>query len=425
MRTLTAGFTALTLMTISAVAADWPQFQGPNRDGTSPETGIARDWPDDGPKELWSVRLSPGYGGPAIHSGEVFLLDREKHTTDILRCIDLESGNEQWAFEHESPGSTGHPGSRTPPTVDDEAVYVVGLMGDFYCVDRKSHTLRWHINLVMDYGVKLPNWGIAQAPLFYENLVIVAPQADDAFLVAFDKKTGKEVWKSEGLGLPGYASPSIVTLGGVQQVVVLSASTKDGDSKSTVAGLALDTGKTLWTYEGWYCKIPIPYPTILPDDRLFITGGYDAGSVMLQVGQQDGAFVAKELFKLDKDVCASQIQQPLYHEGHLYVGSNSNEGMGGLRCFTLDGKLLWSTADEDTLPTIERGNLLLVDGLILGIQGDEGTLHLIEPSPEGYKELAQASVFRGKKIWTPMALSQGKLVLRDQRYLKCLDVAAR
>lgn len=219
------------------------------------------------------------------------------------------------------------------------------------------------------------------------------------------------------MGGLGYSMPVIYTLCGVDQAVMVHT---DG-----VAGLSLEEGSVLWTYDGWQCQIPIPYPTLLPDDRLFITGGYRAGSAMIQVRRDGDDFAAATLFTTDE--CGSQIHQPLYYDGHLYVNSNSNEREDGLMCLTLDGKVKWKTRDARlrwfSSPTFERGPLLLADGLIFNLDGRSGVLHLVEPSPDEYKELARAEVLGGRQIWAPMALSRGRLLVRSQSELKCLDVS--
>lgn len=402
--------------------ADWPQYMGPNRDGISTETGLLRSWPESGPEVLWTVPLGEGFAGPAIADGEVYILDRVENKTDVLRCLALEDGKELWTVSYEAPGSVGHNGSRTAPTVDGQHVYTVGLMGNFLCTDRKTHKVKWQKNLLADFGTDLPRWGVAQSPVLYKNLVIVSPQAPDAHTVAYDRETGDIVWKSPGLGLAGYVSPVMTTLAGVDQVLVVSASNRDATVKGVVASLSPEDGSVLWKYDGWQCWIPIPFPTALPGDKVFVTGGYRAGSVMLQVKKAATGFEVTELFKLGHDVCGSQIHQPIFYKDHLYVNSNSNEGQGGMTCLTLDGKLKWRTADNKELPLFERGSFILADGMLIALDGKTGTLHLVEPNPDGYKELARTPAVEGRELWAPLALTDGRLLVRSQDIMKCYKV---
>lgn len=411
------GFYALMLGVVAVSAgADWPQMGGPDRNNISPETGLARDWPSGGPRELWRVSLDDGFGSPSVRDGKVYILDRDGNDGDNLRCFDLDTGEELWNYYNPAPGRVSHDGSRTAPTVTEDRVYFVGVMGHFVCLDLETRQPLWSRHIRGDFGEDTPRWGVPQAPSLYKDLVIVAPQAPDAFVVAYNKDTGNLVWQSATLGRLGYSMPVIHTLCGVDQVVMAH---RDG-----VAGLSIDDGAVLWTYDGWQCQIPIPYPTLLPDDRLFITGGYRAGSAMIQLRRNNDTFIVNELFTTNE--CGSQIQQPLFYKGHLYVNSNSNEREDGLMCLTLDGEIKWKTRDSRlrwfSSPTFERGPLLLADGLIYNLDGRRGSLYLIEPSPDEYRQLAEADVLGGRQIWAPMALSQGRLLVRSQREMKCLDI---
>lgn len=394
--------------------ADWAQYLGPDRNATSPETGLARSWPPAGPKVLWEVKLGGGFAGAAVRDGEVYLLDREDNARDIFRCFDLATGKELWRYAYDSPGEPGFPGSRTQPTVDEQYVYAVGIMGDFHCFDRKTHEVVWKHNLLTDFGSGTPTWGVAQAPSLYKDLVVVAAQAAGALVVAYKRDSGEVAWTSEGFGGPGYVSPRLATLAGVDQAVMVTAGDDGG-----VTGVSLANGDTLWRYTNWTCKIPIVSPTPLPGDRVFITGEYGSGSAMLQVVKDGDGVTVKELYKTD--LCGSQIHQPILFEDHLYMNSNGNRRRDGMTCMTLDGERKWNTGRR---PGFERGNLILADGMIYNLDGESGLLHLIEPSPEGYQELASAQVLEGdgKMVWAPMALSNGKLLVRDQNALRCLDV---
>lgn len=418
---LWAGVAVWTLSGGNALA-DWPQFQGPDRDGHSPETGLLRSWPEGGPREVWSVPLGSGYASAAVMGGEVYVLDRVDDKSDVLRCYTLADGKEQWTYAYDAPGDAARPGSRTAPTVDAKYVYSVGMMGNFLCTDRATHTPAWEKDLKKEFGANTPQWGFSQSPVLYKNLVIVAPQASDAFAVAFDRETGAVVWKSPGLGLSGYVSPVVLTLAGREQLVVTSASGRGGDAPGCTAGLSLDDGSVLWKYEGWQCPIPIPNVTALGDDTLFITGGYDAGSAIIKIAKSGEGFTATELKKLDAQVCGSQIQQPIFHDGHLYVGNNSNERELGLTCMTREGEVKWRTSDDAAQPNFERGPLLFADGMLIVLDGKSGSLYLVDPSPDGYKELAQAKVLTGRELWAPMALTDGKLLLRSHKVMKCLDL---
>ena len=396
---------------VSLAAADWPQFLGPTRDGVAPKGKLARTWPAGGPKVLWTFELGMGFAGPAIRDGKVYVLDRVKDARDVLRCLDLAKGKQQWSFAYDAPGKLDHNGSRTTPAVDDKHVFIIGPFGHFHCVDKATHKAVWSKHLLDDFGGRRPNWGVAQSPLLYKKAVIVAPLGRKAGVVAYDRASGKELWRSRAVGRMAYVSPMVTTIDGVDQVVVVTT--------RRVVGLDAADGKVLWTYGGWRCNIPIPAPTAVGDGRLFITGGYNAGSAMIKVTREEGKFTATELFKIKP--MGSQIHNALLHEKHLYVNCNTNSKRDGLVCFDLDGKVKWQ---QKRSPNFERGNLILADGLIYIMDGKAGVLRIVKPDPDKYTELARVKVLGGAKIWAPMAVSGGKLIIRDQRRMKCLEVKA-
>jgi outer membrane protein assembly factor BamB len=195
-------YSAVALMCITnAFAEDWPQYLGPHRNSVSSESGILRTWPADGPEVLWTVDVGIGFGGPVIRDGQVYLLDRDDKTGDNLRCLDLSSGKELWNFAYEAPGSVMFPGSRSIPAVEGGHVYSCGPYGDLYCIDIGTHKPVWHKNVWKDFGGgQIPRWAITQNPLIYKGMCILASQAPQAGVVAYDKLTGQVQWKTPSLG---------------------------------------------------------------------------------------------------------------------------------------------------------------------------------------------------------------------------------
>jgi outer membrane protein assembly factor BamB len=209
-------------MTAVSLAADWPQYLGPNRNSTSSETGLLRSWPAGGPEVLWTVEVGQGYGGPVVSDGRVYLLDRDDEVGDKLRCFNLADGKELWFYAYDAPGSVMFPGSRSVPTVAGGHVYTCGHNGNLVCVDIKTHKPVWKANVWTDFGGKPPSneggfgrsrepggfpvWAITQNPLVHGDLLIVASQAPEAGVVAYDKLSGDIQWKTPSLGYVGYVS---------------------------------------------------------------------------------------------------------------------------------------------------------------------------------------------------------------------------
>jgi outer membrane protein assembly factor BamB len=419
-----AGLIAL-LVTVSvayAVAADWPGYLGPRRDGTSAETGLLRTWPKEGPTVLWSVPVGIGYGGPVVVGGKVYLLDRDDTVGDKLRCLDFATGKELWSFTYDAPGKFDHPGSRTTPTVDGGNVYVSGPLGDLYCISTTTHKPVWNKNVWKDLGGgQLPRWALTQNPLIYRNLVIVASQTSQTSVVAYDKLTGELKWKSPVLsGSAGYVSPSLVKVGGDDHLVMIMSSKGFGRSAGggSVAGLDPLSGTVLWTYGNWQCGIPVPHAVDAGEGRVLITGGYSAGAAMIKVHRAaDGTYGVTELFKNVN--FGAHTQPPILYKDHFYAQYTINERSDGLVCMTLDGQIKWKTGDD---PSFNKGGAVLADGLLFSVDGNK-LLYLIEPDPSGFKPLASAELLEPGENWAPIALANGKLLIRDQKNLKCLAVA--
>jgi len=467
----------LSISIATAYAADWPGYLGPRRDATSTEKGILRTWPKEGPKVLWTAPLGAGFAGPAVSRGKVYLLDRNDEVGDILRVYDFATGKELWTFAYDAPGRFEFPGSRSTPTVDGNIVYIAGPLGDLQAIDINTHKPLWRKNIWKDFGggaafisfgqrgggmqgpprgaqagappgaqggtppgapggqrggspfgpdgfgggsTTFPLWGITQNPLVYGALVIAAPQAPEAGVVAYDKLTGELKWKTASLGGTGFVSPSLVKVGGEDHLVMVSAARGMGRNATGggVNGLDPLTGKVLWTYAGFQCSIPVPHAVDAGEGRVLMTGGYRAGAAMIKIQKKaDGTYDVAELFK-NPDF-GSHTQPPILFKDHFYVQYTVNERSDGLVCMTLDGQVKWKTGDE---PPFSKGGAVLADGLLLATDGNT-KLYLIEPDPAGFKPLASAVLLEPGNNWAPIALVDGKLLIRDQKQMKVLQVA--
>lgn len=396
-------------MTVMAGAAEWPQFLGPNRDATSPEKGLMRAWPAGGPKVLWTIDVGPGYGGAAIRDGQVHILDRQSGQADILRVFDLMTGKELWKFGYPATGKISHAGSRCTPTVSEKHIFIVGPKGHFHCIDRQTHKAVWTKNLLKDYGVREPRWSVSQSPLLYGDRVIVAPQGDPVGVVALDQATGEQKWASGPVGPMDYASPMLRTVGGVDQVTIVN--------RKGVSAVDAKTGKNLWQYHH-PCNILVPPMTQMADGVFFVTGGYNAGSAVIRVTATGGGFQVQEYAKINK--VGSHIHPGLFLDKHIYVLCNTNERRDGLVCFDPKLEIVWQTEKSPNL--CKGGSVLTADGIIYIMDGAKGDLHIVQPSPEGFKSLDQVTLLGGREIWGPLALSDGYLLIRDQRQMKCVDI---
>lgn len=457
--------TVILFACISSICAqDWPQFLGPDRNSTSPQKGILRSWPATGPEVLWTADLKAGFGGPVIKDGKAYLLDRDDKYGDYMRCFDMETGKELWKYGYEAPGTVEFPGSRSVPAVDDRYVYSCGHNGDLYCIDIKTHKPVWNKNVWTDFGGepaskskggfsglqgggRFPVWAIAQCPLLYGKLLIIASQAPEAGVVAYNKLTGKVVWKTPSLGKVGFVSPSIAKINGEDQVIMITASSgrgpMGGDGKqepSNVVGINPKNGDVLWTYSNWSCWIPTPGAFDAGQNKLLIIGAYQAGAAMIQIEKNGDKYNVKELYKTLE--FGEHTKPPIFYNGYFYAQYTNNERRDGLVCMSEEGKIMWKTMRA---PLFDKGSMILADGVILATDG-KNSLYVIEPSPDGFKPLASAEILKPganpdnnqttsanqtapsrmggmAQNWAPIALADGRLLIRDQSRLMCVRVA--
>jgi len=199
-------------------------------------------------------------------------------------------------------------------------------------------------------------------------------------------------------------------LGGVRQYLY-------GTLKGPL-GISAQDGKVLWEFARKFNVAVAPSPIPVDDERVFMTGSYDAGSVMVRVRRGGGAFQAEPVFDMQNNEWNSEVHTPIVYRGHMFAVGKKKRGL--FTCLSLDGKQVWTSEGK---ASFGLGGFLLADGMFLVMEGDTGKLRLIEASTAGYNELASAQVFAGQEVWGPMALSNGKLVLRDLTRMICLDVA--
>lgn len=404
---------------------DWPQYLGPDRNSSSPQKDILRAWPSQGPDILWTANIGNGFGGPVAKDDKVYLLDRADKTGDRLRCFDINNGKELWSFSYEAPGSIDYPGSRSVPAVDGNRIYTVGPYGQLYCIDINTQKPLWNKNIWKDFGGdQIPRWGITQCPLIYGDLVIVASQAPKAGVVAYEKLTGKVKWTTPPLGPAGYVSPSLLKVGKENHIVMITASAGRGSGANggKVAGIEPLSGKVLWEYTNWQCGIPVPSAVDAGEGKALITGGYEAGAAMIKVDKKtDGSYAVTEIFK-NPDF-GSHTQAPVLANGNFYAQYSTNERKDGLVCMSMDGKVKWKTRRA---PLFDKGGIIFAGGLLLITDGMT-KLYLVEPDQTSFKPLSSAALLlkggSSTQNWAPLALANGKLLIRDQNRLMCVRVA--
>jgi outer membrane protein assembly factor BamB len=416
------------LVQADGVAADlpgaWPRFRGQGFDGISAETvPLARDWGAGELRTLWTVDVGEGYAGAAVLNGRVYLMDYDagggapesgrgatrRTGEDALRCLSLADGKEIWRYAYPIKIKRNHGMSRTGPAVTEKYAVALGPKCHVICLNAVTGELLWKLDLVKDYGTTVPPWYAGQCPLIDNGRAILAPGGDRVLMTAVDCRTGQVLWETpnpRGWNMT-HSSVLPMALGGRRMYLYCGS--------GGVVGVAADDGRVLWENRDWKISIAtIASPLILGDGRVFLTGGYNAGSMMLQVKEDGGEWSTEPLFRLKPDVFGATQHTPIYYDGHIYGVRPDGE----LVCLTPEGKLRWSSGAENRFGL---GPFMIAGGMIYAMN-DEGLLSLAEATANGYKPLAQSQVLSGHDSWGPMALAGGRLIVRDMTRMVCLDV---
>lgn len=395
-------------------AADWPQFRGPARDGISKETGLLRQWPASGPKVLWTVPVTQGYAAAAIVAGRVYHHDYDEAKSEWgVFCRSLATGKEIWRFTEVRKIRPNHGITRTVPATDGKYVFSMDPKAGLHCLNAATGKQLWYKDLVTVYKTKIPPWYNGQNPLLEPDRIIIAT-GGDAIMVALDKATGKELWRTPNSTnlILSHASAMPAVLGGVKQYLY---ATLDG-----LLGVSAKDGKLLWSFARKFNVAVAPSPLAIDGERVFMTGPYDAGSVMVRVRKAGENFQAESIFDFKNNEWNSEVHTPVVYNNHFFGVGKKKRGL--FTCMSFDGKPVW---DSEGKSSYELGSFLLADGMFFVLEGKTGMLRLLEANTTGYKELAHAQVLSGEDVWGPMALSDGKLVLRDMTKMVCIDVRGK
>jgi outer membrane protein assembly factor BamB len=388
----------------------WPGFRGPNHDAIATDaTPLAEAWTSGEPKPLWAVDVGDGYAGAAVLAGRVYLMDYDRSAqADALRCLSLADGKELWRFSYPLVLKRNHGMSRTVPAVTQQFVVSLGPKCHVSCLDAVSGKFQWGIDLVREYGTAVPAWYAGQCPLIDGERVILAP-AGSSLMIAVELATGKVLWKTPN---PRDWKMTHVS---ITPMEIAGRKTYVYCGHRGVAGIAADDGSLLWESPEWKISIAtVASPVPVPDDKIFLSGGYEAGSMMMPITQQAGKWQAVPAFKLDADTFGATQQTPILHAGHLY-GVRPN---GELVCLNLQGKVLWTSGMDHRFGL---GPFIIANDKIL-VMNDDGELTMAQATAEGYRPLAHAKVLDGHDAWGPMALAGGRLIVRDLTRMVCLDL---
>lgn len=406
---------------LSTLSEDWPQFHGPRRDSISLERGLLRQWPEGGPRHLWTLEgLGKGYSSVAIAGGRLFTMgDRpgpDGKTAQFVMAFDLVRRSELWAKQ---VGPAFNDGPRSTPTVVGDLVYCLGTDGDLLCLETATGKLRWRKNLATDLGGKMMSgWKYSESPLVDGNRLICTPGGPDNTLVALDRHTGRLIWGcavpalgEEGADGAGYSSAIVAEIHGVRQYVQILG--------RGVVGVEASTGRFLWGYNRIACNVANITLPIVRDNFVFITTAYNTGSALLEITRTGEGFSAREVYFLGARDFQNHHGGIVMVGGHIYGGRGGNAGHP--TCIDLaTGKICWA----ERSPSRGSASVIYADGQII-FRYDRGELVLLEATPEAMRIKGRFKAIRGDgPAWAHPVIHQGRLYLRHGNILVCYDLRA-
>ncbi|WP_153558312.1 PQQ-binding-like beta-propeller repeat protein [Roseimaritima sediminicola] len=427
MRTCTLACRLLTCCVLVASVAvcdadDWPQWRGLNRDGVIHEPGLMQTLPGDALPRRWTVPVGPGYSGPAVVDGRVFLTDRQADGAqqfERILCFDADTGETLWTQVYEAVYTIGYKaGPRASVTVHDDRALAVGAMGHFHCLDVETGEVLWRRDLASELDIQMPIWGIAGAPLVVQDKVIqIAGGKGAACVIAMDLQSGETVWSS--LDEPaGYSAPILIRQGGQDVVVCWTG--------ASVSGLDPQTGEVFWSIPLKPRNMPINVATPVTDgEHLFVSSFYD-GAMMIRL-DSDRPAATRMWHRIGRDeqntdALHCMISSPFLQGDYVY----GTDSYGELRCLEIaTGDRVWES--DAVVPRARWATVHTIhDGSRLIMLNDQGELIFGRVSPSGYSEVARTQLLsptkiqlprRGGVTWSHPAIADGVIYARNDEQL--------
>jgi outer membrane protein assembly factor BamB len=433
----------LLITGIRAFADDWPQWLGPQRDGVWRESGIIEKFPTTGPKIRWRVPVGAGYSGPAVALGRVYLTDRQLKPgaanqrnpfdrgkvdgTERVLCLNESDGAVVWSHEYDCPYSISYAaGPRATPLVDGGKVFVLGAEGNLFCFDAETGKEIWALDFNEKYNIPTPLWGYSAHPLVDGNKLICLVGGNGSTVVAFEKNTGKELWRALSAKEPGYCPPMIFSVAGKRQLIVWHP--------EAINSLNPETGEVYWTEPyNVQSALSVSTPRIWRGDHLYLTAFYN-GSRMYQIGPSgiDAVWQTKKASEKDTEHLNSIMSTPVL-EGDLIYGVCA---YGQLRCLDAKtGERIWETlaaTTPDNKPQRWANAFLIKNADRYFIANEKGDLIIAKLSRAGYDEISRFHLLEPTNtaagrdvVWSHPAFANRNVYARNDKELVCVDLSAR
>lgn len=402
-----------------ALATDWPQWRGPERNAMSNEKLASADWEKAPPKHLWTVEgFGRGYASVSVVDGVLYTVGDQGDGQAVI-AASADDGKIIWKKTvTDAVPKHSYEGSRCTPSIDGDHLYVIPSNGAIVCLERKSGDIVWQRQFSEWQGRMMSGWGFSESPLVDGDFVLCTPGGDKALVVCLDKKTGKDVWACEGSfdggngkDGAGYSSVVVSNALGIKQYVQLTG--------RGVLGIDAATGKQIWSYTkvaNGVANIPTP---IIDGNFVFASTSYKTGACLLELKKDGDSIVPEEKYFLEGQVFNNHHGGMVLHEGHIYAGHQQNEGFP--TCVKMSsGDIVWG----GKLRGAGKGSasILFIDGHLI-FRYQNGTVALIEATPSEYKLKGSFEPdYQEDKTWAHPVVVNGKLYLREQDKLMCYQV---
>ncbi|MFY9253403.1 MAG: PQQ-binding-like beta-propeller repeat protein [Fuerstiella sp.] len=428
----TTTFALLLLTAVTCHADDWPQWMGPNRDNIWRESGIIENFPENGPKVLWRTPIAGGYSGPAVANGKVFITDyvtsdnvkvgnfeRKEFTgTERVLCLNESTGEVLWKYEYPVNYTVSYPsGPRCTPNVEDNRVYTLGSEGHLFCFDIPTGKVIWSKDLKKEYGTKAALWGYAAHPLIDGDNLLTLAGGNGTHIVALNKLTGAEKWRSATSPEQGYSPPTIIEFAGVRQLILYRP--------NAVSSVNPDNGEEYWSVPYEASNGSIIMSPIVMGEHLYVAG-YSNKSLLLKLDKEKPR--ATEVWRDKRNIICPVNVQP-FPVGNVLYGFDQK---GVMRAIQLpDGERLWETQDViGKRPAGSETAFLVQHEDHFWLFNELGELIIAKIAPEGYTEIDRFKVieqsnlaFGRDVVWSMPAFANKHAYIRNDNEIICVDLA--
>jgi len=417
----------LGIVHLNGPAQDWPDWRGKNREASLESSGMIERFESENIEILWSTPIGPGYSGPTVSRGLVYVTDRPEGPAQSERvlCFDEKTGEEIWTYQYDCVyESVGYPaGPRSSVVISKGKAYSLGTMGHLFCFEAHSGKVLWQKELNTEYEIDMPIWGLASTPLLVDEKIIVhVSGSQNACVIAFNKNTGKELWRSLD-DRAGYSAPILIENNGVKVLV--------NWTEHSLSGLDPESGKIYWRFS-WTTGSGMSIATpVLYKDHIFVSAFY-SGSLLVSLGDDytsaEKVWQRKGESERKTESLHCVMNTPVIIDDYIY----GVDSYGELRCLEFStGNRIW-----ENLTAVKPGRWanihFIQEGDRTWMFNEQGELLITELSPEGLKEISRAKLIEPTRkqlargvTWSHPAFANKHVFIRNDKHLVCADLSTK